>query len=59
MGEACDCAELEAEYLCGDESLLSSLQEEGVPGGGLRYDTWFVNEFCEMGHMQVRRALGT
>ena len=55
MGEACSCAELEAEYLCGSGSGPSSL-EGAEECSGLRYDTWLVNEFCEMGHMQVRWA---
>ena len=53
-GEACACAELEAEYLASNSDSLCSLQQAEAASGSLLYDTWLVNEFCELGHLLVQ-----
>jgi hypothetical protein len=52
-GGACACAELEAEYLTSNSDSLCSLQQAEAASGGLLFDTWLVNEFCELGHLLV------
>lgn len=52
LGEACGCEDVEAEMLCDMSDSACSLQD--AADAGSMFETWLVNEFCELGCLQVR-----
>lgn len=51
QGVACSCEDVEAEMLCDMSDSACSMQD--AADAGSMFETWLVNEFCELGCLQV------